>query len=241
MSGNRCLTHPDGNMDMARLGPTCPRHDLTPLPNRGFTLVELMIVVLIIAIIAGIAIPSLLRARMSANHSNAGAAVKSLVSQEAIWRSQDIDKNGCSDYWVRDVRAFYAAKDAAGNLVKMIDAAFANADQAASKLYGYSGEAPLTGSAKQGYLFSAIAGSRVGDSSTGADASTGLDTTVTNMHASQFSFTAVPAAYNSDGTLQFIVNQDGVIWQVDRGNNTPQAVYPATPNATSPPWIVFSN
>jgi prepilin-type N-terminal cleavage/methylation domain-containing protein len=77
--------------------------------DKGFTLIELMIVVAIVAIIAAIAIPSLLRSKMSANHSNAGAALKSLVTQESIWRSQDIDRNGVSDYWVADVRAFYAA------------------------------------------------------------------------------------------------------------------------------------
>jgi len=117
--------------------------------DKGFTLIELMIVVAIIAIIAAIAIPSLLRSKMSANHSNAGAALKSLVTQEGIWRSQDIDKNGSADYWCRDVRGFYGAKDAAGNYVKLIDAAFANADAGSSKLYAYSGEAPVTGSASR--------------------------------------------------------------------------------------------
>ena len=66
-------------------------------------------------------------------------------------------------------------------------------------------------------------------------ASTGLDTTVTNMHTSQFSFTSVPAAYNTDGVLQYIVNQDGVIWQKDVGTGTAMAAYPAAPNADSCP------
>ena len=209
-------------------------------PN-GFTLIELMIVIAIIAIIAAIAIPSLLRSKMSANHSNAGAALKSLVTQESIWRSQDIDKNGSADYWVKDVRGFYGAKDAAGNYVKLIDAAFANADAASSKLYTYAGEAPVTGSAKQGYLYSAIVTSRTGNSTVAAAASTNLDTTVTNMHTSQFAFTSVPKAYNTDGVLQFIVNQDGVIWQIDAGNNTPVDPYPPAPNATTPPWTQFGS
>jgi len=44
----------------------------------GFTLVEIMIVVAIIALLAAIAIPNLLRAKMSSNDSVAKATVRSL-------------------------------------------------------------------------------------------------------------------------------------------------------------------
>src|SRR5438034_10628077 len=44
--------------------------------NKGFSLIELLIVVAIILIIAAIAIPNLLRARIAANESSAVSAVR---------------------------------------------------------------------------------------------------------------------------------------------------------------------
>ena len=49
----------------------------------GFSLIELMIVVAVILIIAALAIPNLLRARMSANESAAVSALRTLATQEA--------------------------------------------------------------------------------------------------------------------------------------------------------------
>jgi prepilin-type N-terminal cleavage/methylation domain-containing protein len=69
--------------------------------NAGFTLIELMIVVAIIAIIASVAIPKLMSARLAANESAAIATLRSLSSAQAQIQSSgaiDSDADGSGEY-----------------------------------------------------------------------------------------------------------------------------------------------
>ena len=60
---------------------------LVPNKIKGFSLIELLIVVAIILIIAAIAIPNLLRARRAANEGSATASMRTLGSGELLYRS----------------------------------------------------------------------------------------------------------------------------------------------------------
>src|SRR6201996_9474555 len=99
------------------------------MKSRGFTLIELMIVVAIIAIIAAIAIPSLLRSRMAANETAAAAACKALSEAQEIYHRTDYNKDGVLEYAQTMSGVNSLMENTAGaNDILLIDPAFAKAE-----------------------------------------------------------------------------------------------------------------
>ncbi|MCH7804611.1 MAG: type II secretion system protein [Acidobacteria bacterium] len=62
--------------------------------NKGFSLIELMIVVLVIGIIAAIAVPNLAKSKMAAHESSAISAVRTLVTAQITFAV----KSGSGDF-----------------------------------------------------------------------------------------------------------------------------------------------
>src|SRR5258706_9729269 len=101
------------------------------MKSKGFTLIELMIVVAIIAIIAAIAIPNLLRSRMAANETAAIAGCKAFATAEDIYRRTDYNKDGILEYAQKlsGVNSLFETTAGAGDIA-LVDRAFAGAEGA---------------------------------------------------------------------------------------------------------------
>ena len=171
------------------------------MKSRGFTLIELMIVVAIIAIIAAIAIPSLLRSRMAANETAAAAACKAFAEAEEIYHRTDYTKSGVLQYSM-NLSGSNSLLGISGELA-LIDKTFATA------------EGPATSATpKAGYVFTVM-------TSQGPGATGGSRNYVVGAYMTLgYAINAVPGAWDSTGRDQFIINNNGTIFQQDTGNST---------------------
>ena len=198
--------------------------------KKGFTLIELMIVIAIIAVIAAIAIPGLLAAQRSSNERNASTSLKTITTAQADFRSNDRDGNRTSDFWTADVYALFgmigitgsstaapADSATASNHIKLLEPSLAGADGLTQQtLYGNVefGPAIVNGSPKAGYVFRALHNEVTGGTSTPLQNDTdGATQFYAACHdVDRFGFIAFPVSLNS-GKLCFVVNEDNTIWK----------------------------
>ena len=159
--------------------------------SRGFTLVEIMIVVAIIALIAAIAIPNLLRARHNANETAAIGNTKTLVDALESFRANQTPTS------------YPGAGVTSGGVAVAGLAGLANTNPPYI-------DAILAAGQRQGYNFTYTAGAVRVVTLGGANFNV-YDT---------YTLTSVPVTVGTTGTRRFFVDQTGVIRVNDAGAAT---------------------
>ena len=168
--------------------------------HRGFTIIELMIVVTIIAIIASIAIPNLLQARMASNETACIATLKAIATAQAQFRRLDHPFStgtlGVYEY-ARPFTNLYAL-DTSGEVLVYVDKGTNDSHFTAG-----------TGLPKAGYFFYDLL----------TIVPSGSLTSVALDYKLRYGITAVPSGYNLSGRNSYYRDDKGVAWQSDTGIN----------------------
>ena len=171
--------------------------------EQGFTLIDLMIVVAIIAIIASIAIPNLLSARLNANESAAIATLKNISSGQSQCQASgvvDTNSNGQGEYgYFGELSGRTAIRGSTQSITPpVLSAAFGNVDTARVSRSGYVFQMFLPDSNRAG----------IAEDATGGDTDNGNGVDAGNCEVLWCCY-AWPSVAGNSGNRTFFINQSG--------------------------------
>jgi prepilin-type N-terminal cleavage/methylation domain-containing protein len=199
----------------------------SPKKQAGFTVMEVLIVMVVIAIVAAIAIPGLISSQRSSHERNSSTSLKTLCVAEADFKANDRDGNKVSDYWTADVKGLYTmtslvtAGNAGGTIdppLKLIDLsiAAADADSVTAPAGGENMDITQFGvvSNKGGYWYAALT---TDNNHTGPESLYKQDTggilTMGSVHnINKYAFISFPES-PSFGKYVFIVNENAAVFR----------------------------
>ncbi len=192
--------------------------------TRGFTIIELMVVVAVIAVVMAISVPNFLAARVAANESAAVANLRTISSAQAQYQAAaraDIDADGYGEYGTlaemggtRGVRTAADGTAGAPLLVSVLSQSFG--------LLNMNGEAN-----RSGYLYRVFLPSQSGPATTEMTESGDFSAAV-DVDGSETTWCvyAWPQNIGNTGTRTFFVNQSAEVTSADAGYTGTAAIEP---------------
>ena len=172
-----------------------------------FTLSQCMAVMVVLAAFCTLSVPGYVASTRTPNERTTSAAVGSLATAEADFRSNDRDGNGIADFWTRDINGLYSLLGVDGQPIRLIESDVAAAD--------VTGCAPMSGMAPRDGEWKPRAGHVIRAMATYEEREI---TSYGERNEGKFAFLGLPVTYVA-GRQLFMMDESLTIFRGDPGSS----------------------